>query len=194
AKKPVVAFIRGTGASGGYFLACAAERIVAQRSSIVGSIGVITIRPAITELLGKIGVTVNVEATGPLKGMGMPFRDESAAEKAKNKQLIDAFFEQFLDVVVEGRHVSRETARSWATGEVFWGRQALEKGLVDELGELEHAITVAAKLGDVPEKNVVSVRPHVSISQRLMHRVGSSASTAIRAEIDRWFTPRIELR
>jgi len=194
ARKPVVAFIRATGASGSYLIACAAQRIVAQRSSIVGSIGVISVRPQVQELLEKIGVKVSVMATGPLKGMGLPFREESKEEREKSRALINSFFEHFIAVVAEGRRVPAETVRGWATGEVFWASQALEKGLVDELGDLEQAVAVAARLGRVPEKNTVAVRPHVPFGQRLMQRFAMTAATAIRTEIDRLCSPRIDFR
>lgn len=193
-RKPVVAFIRGTGASGAYFIACAAPRIVAQRSSIVGSIGVITIRTQVQELLEKIGVKVSVTATGPLKGMGLPFREESSQEKAKNEALVGAFFEHFIDVVAAGRKRSRDDVRAWATGEVFWAPQALERGMVDELGDLEHAVAVAAKLGGVSHRHAVTVRPKLPFPQRLLQRVASASLHAASAEAERLLAPRVEYR
>ena len=193
-RKPVVAFIRGTGASGGYFIACAAQRIVAQRSSIVGSIGVITIRPQVQELLDKIGIKVTITATGPLKGMGLPFREESAQEKAKNEALVGAFFEHFIAVVAAGRKRSPEEVRGWATGEVFWAPQALERGMVDDLGDLEHAVAVAAKLGGVSRKHAVTVRPKLPFPQRLLQRVASASLRAVSAEAERLLAPRVEYR
>jgi protease IV len=194
AEKPVIAFIRGTGASGAYFIACAAERIVAQRSAIVGSIGVITLRPQVQQLLDKIGVQINVTATGPLKGMGLPFREETPEEHPKTETLITQFFDHFLDVVAEGRKVDRETARGWATGEIFWAPQALERGMVDELGGLEQALAVAARLGGVSEKNAVTVRPHQPLVQRLLQRSASAAAQAIAGEAVRLFSARVEYR
>jgi protease IV len=194
ARKPVVAFVRGTGASGAYYIACAAQQIIAQRSSIVGSIGVIMVRPQVQELLEKIGIKVSVIATGPLKGSGLPFREESDLERDNNGALISAFFERFIGVVAEGRKVSRERAREWATGEVFWGSQALEQGLVDEVGDLERAIALAARLGNAPEKSAVTVRPSVPLMQRLMRGLATSAVGAIRNEAERLFASRIEYR
>ncbi|HZU75389.1 MAG TPA: signal peptide peptidase SppA [Dehalococcoidia bacterium] len=194
ARKPVVAYIRSVGASGGYFLACAAERIVAQRSAIVGSIGVITIRPQIVELMQKVGVEVDVLATGPYKGMGLPFKKETPEERQKNEALINAFFDRFVDVVAAGRRVPRERALAWATGEVFWASQARDQGLVDELGTLERAIAVAAGLGRVPEKNAVTVKPKLPLGQRLLQQITSPAGAALRAELDRLLAPRIEYR
>jgi len=126
--------------------------------------------------------------------MGLPFREESEQERQKFEAMIGSFFEHFLDVVAEGRRVPKETVRGWATGEIFWAPQALDKGLVDELGDLEQAITVAAALGNVPEKNTVTVRPKAPIMQRLLQRSAAAAGTAIRTEIDRLLTPRIEYR
>jgi protease-4 len=194
ARKPVVAFIRAVGASGGYYLACAGERIVAQRSAIVGSIGVITIRPQIVELMQKIGVQIGVTATGPLKGMGLPFREESHEERVKSEALINAFFDRFVEVVAAGRRVPRERVLEWATGEVFWASQAKDLGLLDELGNLEQAVAVAARLGNVPEKNAVTVRPRLPLGQRLLQRVASPAGAALRAEVERLLSPRIEYR
>lgn len=194
AKKPVIAFIRGTGASGAYLIACAAERIIAQRSSIIGSIGVITIRPQVQRLLEKIGIEVNVTATGPLKGMGLPFREETPEERAKTEALVNQFFEHFLDVVAEGRKVPREVVRGWATGEVFWAPQALERGLVDELGDLEQALALAAKLGGVPERNAVTVRPRQPLVQRLLQRSAATAANAVLAQIEQLLSARIEYR
>ena len=193
-RKPVSAFIRGTGASGAYYIACATQRIIAQRSSIVGSIGVITIRPQMQDLLDKIGVQVSVTATGPLKGAGLPFREETEAERVNMRLMVDAFFERFIDVVADGRRVSRERARQWATGEVFWANRALDEGLVDELGDLERAVAVASSMVNIPEKNAVTVRPRVPLAQRLLKGVGSAAASSLHAEFERLFVPRIEYR
>lgn len=194
ARKPVVAFIRGIGASGAYFLAVGATRIVATRSSIVGSIGVISIRPVAEELLGKIGVRVSITRSGPLKGMGSPFVEMTEAERAKEQEMVERFFRHFLQVVAEGRKVPEETVRSWATGEVFWGQEALEKGLVDELGDLDRATALAARLARIPER-VVRVRPRrLPIVQRLTGQFAHSLARAVAAEVERALTARIEYR
>jgi protease-4 len=194
ARKPVVAFVRGIGASGAYFLAVGATKIVATRSSLVGSIGVITIRPVAEELLGKIGVRVAVSKSGPLKGMGSPFVAMTEEEQAKDQEMVDRFFQHFLDVVAEGRKVSHETARSWATGEVFWGEEALGRGLVDELGDLDRATELAAQLAHIPVR-VTKVRPRrMPIVQRLTGQFSQALARAVAAEVERALTARIEYR
>lgn len=194
AKKPVVAFIRGMGASGGYFLAVGAQRIVATRASVVGSIGVITIRPVAEELLRKVGVRVAVARTGPLKGMGMPFIEQTDEERKKDQAMVDWFFEHFIQVVAEGRRVPPDTVRGWATGEVFWGAEALEKGLVDEIGDLDRATALAADLARIPEK-VTRVRPRrAPLVQRLVGQATQAVARGMAVEIERALTGTVEYR
>ena len=188
-KKPVVAFVRGTCASGSYFLACAASRIISQRSAIIGSIGVMLIRPEMQELLAKIGVHVAVTTTGPYKGMGLPFRGMTEEEERKNQEMADRFFEHFVSVVAEGRRVPAETARGWATGEVWWATDALDLGLVDELGDLERATAYAAERAGIDE-HVESVRPARPLAQRLMSQVAFAWTRAAGNEIERLLSTR----
>src|SRR5918999_1860420 len=106
AKKPLVAAIRGTGASGSYLAAIAARRIVANPSAIVGSIGVINVAPRLPRLLERVGVNVSEHTAGRLKGMGAPWRDESDAEAEKEQRLVDGIYESFVDRVANGRGMS----------------------------------------------------------------------------------------
>jgi protease-4 len=188
--KPVVAFVRGTCASGSYFLACAASRIISQRSAVIGSIGVMLIRPEMQELLDKIGVHVAVTTTGPYKGMGLPFRGMTPEEGRKNQEMADRFFDHFVAVVAEGRHVSDELARSWATGEVWWATEAKERGMVDELGDLERAIAYAAERAGISDHSE-NVRPPRPIGQRLISQVAYSWTRAAGAEVERLLSARM---
>jgi protease-4 len=188
-EKPLVAFVRGTCASGSYFLACAASRIISQRSAIVGSIGVLMIRPDLHEMLSKIGVNVDMTTTGPYKGMGMPFRPVTPEEGRKNQEMADRFFDHFVAVVAEGRHVSAETARGWATGEVWWAREAMDLGLIDELGDLERATAYAAERAGIAE-HVETVRPPRPVVQRLMSQTAYTWTRAASNEIERLLTLR----
>lgn len=187
--KPVVAFVRGTCASGSYFVACAASRIIAQRSAVIGSIGVMLIRPEMQELLDKIGVHVAVTTTGPYKGMGLPFRGMTPEEERKNQEMADRFFEHFVSVVAEGRHVSDAVAREWATGEVWWATEAKERGMVDELGDLERATAYAAEQAGIPD-HPETVRPPRPLGQRLMSQVAYTWTRAAGAELERLLSAR----
>ena len=115
-EKPVVANIRGVGASGAYMVSCAAHRIVATPGSIVGSIGVISIRPVLQELLERLGVRVNVSKSGPYKDMGAPWRDATPEESRKMQGLIDESYDTFVSVVASARKMDEEAVRGLATG------------------------------------------------------------------------------
>ena len=140
ARKPLVAAIRGTGASGSYLAAMAARRVVAQPHAVVGSIGVISAGPRLPRLLDRLGVSVSENRAGQFKGMGAPWRDETDEERAKEQAIVDAFYEAFVGRVASGRHLSEAKVRELATGEIWLGEQAVDLGLVDELGDLERAV------------------------------------------------------
>ena len=166
-RKPVVANIRGIGASGGYMIACAAHTIVAAPGSIVGSIGVISVRPALEQLLEKAGIGVNVNKSGRFKDLGAPWRETTPEEEEKLQQLIDGTYDSFIDIVSERRGLDESRVREIATGEVYLAQRALEVGLVDEVGDLEHALDLAAKGSGRPKATRLSApqaqpaRPHL---------------------------------
>src|SRR3954452_2697828 len=153
AKKPVVASIRGTGASGAYLAAMAAQRILANPNAIIGSIGVISAGPRLPRLLDRLGVSVAETRAGRLKGMGAPWREETDEERAKEQEIVDAIYGAFVGRVAKGRGMSDERVRELATGEIWLGERALELGLVDEIGDVERAVEVAAAFAGVPAKS-----------------------------------------
>ena len=165
-EKPVVACIRGMGTSGAYLISCAAERIVATPASMVGSIGVISVRPVLQELLGRLGVSVNVNKSGAYKDMGAFWREATPEEQRKMQTLIDDFFDIFVSIVAKARNLDEATVRSRATGEVFIASRAKDLGLVDELGDLDRAIDLAAELSGAPRRPVFA-RPRRSIRRRI---------------------------
>src|SRR5664280_1113361 len=156
AKKPLVAAIRGTGASGSYLAAMAARTIVAQPHAVVGSIGVISAGPRLPRLLERLGVSVSENRAGRLKGMGAPWRDETDEERSKEQAIVDAFYAAFVARVARSRRLAEERVRELATGEVWLGEEAREIGLVDEIGdlggELDRALEVAAEAAGVPAR------------------------------------------
>jgi protease-4 len=183
AKKPLVAAIRGTGASGSYLAAMAARTVVAQPNAIVGSIGVISAGPRLPRLLDRLGVTVTENRAGRLKGMGAPWRDETDEERAKEQAIVDAFYAAFVGRVAKGRHMTDERVRELATGEVWLGEQAKELGLVDEIGDLERAIEIAAAAAGVPARSA-PVRLRRPFFERLAGRFGASLGAAVADEIE----------
>lgn len=192
-KKPVVAFIRGTGASGGYMASCAATKIVALPTAIVGSIGVISVRPLVYELLDKVGVRMSVTKSGRLKDMWSAFREPTEEEKEKEQALLDEFYERFIQVVAEGRKLPPDEVRAIATGEVFTAVRGKEMRLVDELGDLDTAIDMAAELGKTPRK-IRYVRPKRNLRSLLMSRLASALVEEVSVKLEQSLRPRIDYR
>jgi protease IV len=183
AAKPVVAAIRGTGASGAYLAAVAARRIVANPTAIVGSIGVIAAGPRVPRLLDRLGVTVSEHTAGRLKGMGLPWRDESEPEAEKEQALVDALYASFVGRVAKARGLADDRVRELATGEVWLGEQARELGLVDEIGDLERAIEIAAEMAGVPAKGA-PVRLRRPVLGRLLERFATRVASALADELE----------
>lgn len=185
AEKPVIAFVRGTGASGSYMLACGAARIVAIPTAIIGSIGVISIRPVVPDLLARVGVQIAVNKTGPYKDSGAFYRLPTDEELAREQALIAEYYDRFLDIIVEGRKLDREAVRSFATGEIFTARKAQTMGLVDELGDLDTAIDAAAGMAGI-KRRVTQARPRRPLPQRLLSGASSIMMEEITTHVDRW--------
>ncbi len=172
ARKPVVAYIRSIGASGGYYLACAANRITALPTTMVGSVGVIYLRPILEQLLGRVGIEFSVFKGGRLKDMSGFWRSPTDEESEKLQELIAEVYDNFVSVVAQGRSLEEERARELATGEMFTARRGKELGLVDELLDFEQSLDLAARLGHI-DKNKARprwLRPRRSLSERLTGR------------------------
>jgi protease-4 len=174
-KKPVVAFIRGMGASGGYMVACGATKIIAVPMALVGSIGVISQRPMVYQALDKIGVRMETTKAGRLKDMFSMFREPTPEEREKEQALLDAFYGRFVELVAQARGMSGDRARELATGEVFTADEAKANGLIDELGDLDTAIDLAQGLAELPERKITYVKPHRGLRERLL----SGTATAV---------------
>jgi protease-4 len=192
ARKPLVAAIRGTGASGAYLAAMAAHRILANPHAVIGSIGVISAGPRLPRLLDRLGVSVSESRAGRLKGMGAPWRDETEEERAKEQEIVDAFYDAFVGRVAVGRRMSDDRVRELATGEIWLGKRALELGLVDELGDLERAVEVAAELAGVPARSA-AVRIPRPLLGRLVQRFTVSMASSIADEVEARFSDRLRI-
>jgi protease-4 len=155
AKKPVIASLGGVAASGGYYVASACDAIVSNPGTLTGSIGVIMEMGNVQELLQKIGVQAEVLKAGTFKDMGSPVRPLTDAERVIFQQMIDSVHTQFIAAVADGRKMDEAKVRALADGRIYSGEQAHALGLVDSLGGLQDAITMAAERGGiVGEPNV----------------------------------------
>ncbi|MGA6826442.1 signal peptide peptidase SppA [Nitrospira sp. NS4] len=158
-KIPIVASIMDVGASGGYYIAAAADSVLAHPSSVTGSIGVIMLTVNARGLLEKVGLEATAVTSGPRKDMGSPFRTMTTEERAIFQGLIDSFYQRFLSVVQEGRpQLQMEQIKKLADGRIYTGEQAKEAGLVDEIGYLEDAVDLAKKQAGLTQARVVMYR------------------------------------
>lgn len=148
-EKPVVVSMGDVAASGGYYVASPAQRIVANGSSVTGSIGVQMAYMQYFELMEKIGLEGGVLTTGPYKDTGSPLREMREDERALLQGILDDMYDQFVRDVAEGRGMDDESVRELANGRIFTGEQAVEAGLVDELGNFHHAVEIAGELGGI---------------------------------------------
>jgi protease-4 len=156
---PIVVSMGGTAASGGYYISTRADKIIALPSTQTGSIGVISAVINIEELLEKLGIRIEVFKGGKYKDMYRGFTEMTPEEEDIMQGMIDEYYEQFVDVVSEGRGLSKEEVRNLATGQLYSGVKAKELGLVDELGDLQTAIDLAMELAGLESATVEYYQP-----------------------------------
>jgi len=148
--KKIVVSMGDVGASGAYYIACAADKIVANPGTITGSIGVLMSLGNMEELFRKIGIRVEVIKRGKHKDIGSLSREMTPQEKKLLQGLIDDAYDQFLQAVIKGRNLKKREAEKIAQGQVFTGRQAKNLGLIDEIGNFQDAVRLAGKLAGIP--------------------------------------------
>ncbi|MDR4508267.1 MAG: signal peptide peptidase SppA [Candidatus Brocadiaceae bacterium] len=162
--KPVVAYMRDVAASGGYYISCAADVIAAHPTTITGSIGVIMPLINVADLINRYGIMDNSIASGDMKQIGSPLKEMTSGEADVLKDIIDEMYMQFVTVVSTGRGMEIEAVKKIADGRIYTGKQALENGLIDQLGYLEDAIAAAKKLAGITEATVVRYEKHYGLA------------------------------
>lgn len=166
--KAVIASMGSVAASGGYYIAAATDRIVANPGTLTGSIGVIMETANVEGLLQKIGVEGIVIKSGKYKDVGSPLRKMTEEERGLLQAVMDDVHKQFIEAVAEGRSIELPAAQALADGRIFTGRQAKEAKLVDELGDLEDAIQLAADVAGIEgEPKVVEPKRRFSLRELL---------------------------
>lgn len=170
-EKPIVASMGGTAASGGYYVACAADTIMANPGTLTGSIGVIMQFTRMKGLYDKIGLEHQVIKSGEFKDTGSPFRRLTEEEQKVLQATVDNVYNQFVDTIFEARqsHLSRSEIAELADGRIFSGQQALDLKLLDRLGNLPEAIELAGELANIDGKpKVVRKEKKTSLLEQLL--------------------------
>ncbi|GIV25546.1 MAG: signal peptide peptidase SppA [Bacteroidia bacterium] len=181
-KKPVVVSMGGVAASGGYYISAFADKIVAEPTTITGSIGVIGLLFEVKGLLEKeLALTTDrVRVGGQYADFLSPYREATPQETARLQSEIDGIYEEFLQVVKEGRrYPSRDAVHSIAQGRVWSGQDALSHGLVDTLGGLETALTLAARAAQLADYEVISLPEPESFFEKWIKKIQSTASSLL---------------
>lgn len=177
--KPVLASMGTTAASGGYYIATAADEILAGETTLTGSLGVILQLPNFTETADKIGFKQNIIKSGEFKDMGSSFRDITPQEREIFQEIVDENYDEFVEVIVEGRDLPEERVRELADGRIYSGKQAEELDLVDELGDLEEAARSARERAEVEEATVVRYVQTPGFTELLRARLAPQEPEAV---------------
>jgi protease-4 len=181
-KKKVVVSMGSVAASGGYLIAVAADRIVANPGTITGSISAVMHYANVEELLKKVGVRSSVIKSGKFKDIGSPVREMTAEERSLIQGIVDDIYDQFVRTVSENRKIPLSKIVQLADGRVFTGRQAKELGLIDDLGGLQDAVLLAGRLSGMKEKPKIvhGMKKKSTLWRYLMQNMTSAVSEEIR--------------
>ncbi|MEV6038631.1 signal peptide peptidase SppA [Nonomuraea sp. NPDC052116] len=186
--KPVIVSMGDLAASGGYFVAMAADVIVAQPGTLTGSIGVYGGKPVVAEMLEKIGINSEMVASGANAGMFSTSRGFSPEQWDRVNAWLDRIYDDFVGKVAASRDLTRERAHELARGRVWTGADAHASGLVDELGGLEDALVLARKRAGLPDDAPIRAYPRLNPLERLRGPDSSEDKSAAlaRLRLDAW--------
>lgn len=182
AGKPVVVSMAGTAASGGYWISATADKILASAETITGSIGIFGLLPTIDKVLAKAGVTIDGVATHELAGGLNLSRPLSPAMSRIVQSSVNQGYDRFIALVARGRDLERAHVEEIAQGRVWTGTQALELGLVDQLGNLEDALDAAAELANLGADYAIErIEAPLTPQQMLLQQLSGSAHLGLQA-------------
>jgi protease-4 len=184
-KKKVVASMGAIAASGGYLIATAADRIMANPGTITGSISAVMHFADVQELMSKVGVRSSVVKSGKFKDIGSPVREMTAEEKQLIQGIVDDIYDQFAQTISENRKIPIGAILNLADGRIFSGRQALNLKLVDELGGLQDAVFLAGRLAGMEGKPAIvyAAKKKTNLWRYLMESAVSAVSGKIHDSI-----------
>ena len=187
-KKKVVVSMGSVAASGGLLIACAGDKIVANPGTITGSISAIMQFANVEELLKKVGVKSSVVKSGQYKDIGSPMREMTPEERIIVQELVDDIYNQFIDVIVRDRKMTRERVVAIGDGRVFTGRKALEHGLVDQLGDMAAAAKLASVLAGKGGKYdlVYPKKKRPSVFDYVFESAANQLSRSVKEKAEKW--------
>lgn len=192
AKKPVVVYMDSLAASGGYYVSCGGKFLMANETTITGSIGVIIQTLNYEQLFNKLGLAAVVFKSGKFKDILNGARPITPEERELIQSFVMQTYDKFLGIVAKERGVSAETLRNTiADGRILSGRDALNNKLIDALGQLEDAFNKAKQLGNAPEATVIKYGPPFSLS-RFFRVFGQTGDSKLQLELPKQLVPQLE--
>jgi len=190
--KKVVALFRDVAASGGFYIAMAADKIVAEPGTITGSVGVIMQASNIEGLFEKIGVKIQPITSGKYKDIGASYRKMTDAEKALLQDMVDDTYSQFFAAVKAGRpDVKEEVLREYTDGRVFTGQRAYNLGFVDKLGGEEEARLLAGELAGIEDPKILNTRDAAAIKEMIFSMGASLENRSLSKQLESLTTPNV---
>ncbi len=163
-RNPVVVYMSVVAASGGLYVSCGGDKIVANPNTLTGSIGVIAEFPQYYGLMSKIGIKMNVIKSGKRKDIGSPFRDMTPDERNMMQGIINETYNRFVNIVSKSRGIPVDSVKKFADGSIFTGYDAKNIGLVDTLGDFEDAVDILKNMAHIKGKpRIVSAKKPFSI-------------------------------
>lgn len=180
-KKPVIVHVTGICASGAYWIASAATKIYAMETSLVGSIGVISILPSVKRLLDRIGVDIRVLKAGEFKDMGNPFTEIDDKASQKMTAILRSAYDTFWSSVFRERKIPEEKREQIATGEIFTSSDSLRLGLIDAIGDGESALDELRKTTGIRKTKLIM--PRKPILGRIM---GMAVDQMVQDSLSAW--------
>ena len=171
AGKPVVVSMGGVAASGGYWVASTADRILAETTTITGSIGIFALLPSLQDSFETIGLRVDGVGTTELSDAGIPMLPLNPILERSIQQAVEQGYTRFVQLVAEGRDMEADRVRDLAQGKVYTGKQALALGLIDRLGGTREAVEEAADLAELETYSIKPVTPERSFMERIFHQL-----------------------
>jgi len=163
--KKIIVSMQDVAASGAYYISAAADQIISHPTTVTGSIGVIMPLLNITDLVEKYGIKDTSVKSGDMKNIGSPLKKMSYAEKKVLLDIVDEMYTRFLNIIADGRNMEIEDVRKLSDGRIYTGKQALENGLVDQLGYMDDAITLAKEISGLEEAKIIKYKKKFDLAE-----------------------------
>ncbi len=163
--KKVIVIMQDVAASGAYYISAAADKIMSHPTTVTGSIGVIMPLINIANLVEKFDIEDTSVKSGKMKNIGSPLKKMSDDERKVLQDIVDEMYTRFLNIIVDGRNMKIEDVRKLADGRIYTGKQALDNGLIDQLGYIDDAIILAKEISGIQDAKIIKYKKMFNLAE-----------------------------